>query len=68
LADDIVPYEDGTAQTVEQYSKDLGYFLTWAADPYMEDRKRIGLRVILFLLVFAGIMYAYKRQLWAKLH
>ena len=68
LADDIVPYEDGTAQTVEQYSKDLGYFLTWAADPYMLDRKRIGLRVILFLLVFAGIMYAYKRQLWAKLH
>lgn len=68
LSDDMVPYEDGTPQTIEQYSKDLSHFLTWAADPYMEDRKRIGLRVILFLLVFAGIMYAYKRQLWEKLH
>ena len=68
LSDDIVPYEDQTPQTKEQYAKDVAQFLTWAADPYMEDRKRIGLRVIIFLLVFAGIMYAYKRRLWSDLH
>tara|TARA_B100000242_G_scaffold266259_2_gene214946 strand:- start:6957 stop:7736 length:780 start_codon:yes stop_codon:yes gene_type:complete len=68
LSDDIVAYDDGTPTTTEQYAKDVAHFLTWAADPYMEDRKRIGLRVIIFLLVFAGIMYAYKRQLWADLH
>lgn len=68
LIDDIVMYEDETPQTVEQYSKDVTHFLKWAADPYMEDRKRIGLRVLLFLIVFAGIMYAYKRKVWADLH
>jgi ubiquinol-cytochrome c reductase cytochrome c1 subunit len=68
LSDDMIAYEDGAPQTVEQYSKDVVQFLTWAADPYMEDRKKIGIRVILFLMIFAGIMYAVKRRLWAKLH
>ncbi|MFP4313569.1 MAG: cytochrome c1 [Alphaproteobacteria bacterium] len=68
LTDDIVMYEDGTPQTVEQYSKDVTHFLKWAADPYMEDRKRIGLRVLIFLLVFAGVMYAYKRKIWSDQH
>lgn len=68
LMDGMIVYEDESPQTVEQYAKDLTYFLTWAADPHMEDRKRIGIRVILFLIVFAGIMYAYKRKIWAALH
>lgn len=68
LSDDIVAYEDGSPQTTEQYAKDVSHFLTWAADPYMEDRKRFGFRVIIFLAVFAGVMYAYKRRLWSKLH
>lgn len=68
LSADMISYEDGAPQTVEQYSKDVAHFLTWAADPYMEDRKKFGIRVILFLIVFAGIMYAYKRKLWAHLH
>ncbi len=68
LSDDIVPYEDGTPQTTEQYAHDVVQFLTWAADPYMEDRKRIGIRVIIFLAVFAGIMYTVKRRIWAQVH
>lgn len=68
LADGMIAYEDEAPQTVDQYAKDVAHFLTWAADPYMEDRKRIGLRVLIFLLVFAGIMYAYKRKLWADVH
>lgn len=68
LADGMIAYEDETPQTVDQYAKDVAHFLQWAADPYMEDRKRIGLRVLIFLLAFAGIMYAYKRKLWADVH
>ncbi|MCD8494081.1 MAG: cytochrome c1 [Alphaproteobacteria bacterium] len=68
LQDGQVSYEDGSAQTVEQYAKDVGQFLTWAADPYLEERKRTGVKVILFLLAFAGIMYAVKRKIWADLH
>ena len=68
LADGMVIYEDGTPTTVDQYAKDVSHFLKWAADPYMEDRKRIGLRVLIFLIIFAGIMYAYKRKIWADQH
>jgi ubiquinol-cytochrome c reductase cytochrome c1 subunit len=63
-----VAYEDGTDGTVEQYAKDLAQFLTWAAEPEMEVRKQTGLKAILFLAVFALIMYRVKRKVWAKAH
>lgn len=68
LMDDQIAYEDGSPQTIDRYAYDVAHFLTWAADPYMEDRKRTGIKVILFLLVFAGIMYAVKRKTWADQH
>lgn len=68
LSEDMVAYEDGSPQTVEQYSVDVVNFMTWAADPYMEQRKKTGLKVIFFLIVFAGVMYAVKRKVWADIH
>ena len=65
LADDMVPYEDETPTTMEQYAKDVSHFLTWAAEPEMEDRKRMGLKVLFFLLAFTGVMYAVKKKIWA---
>ncbi len=65
LSDGQVSYEDGTPETLEQYTYDIVNFMTWAADPYMEERKRMGIKVVLFLIVFASIMYAYKRKIWA---
>lgn len=68
LSDGLVGYEDGTPETVEQYARDITNFLTWAADPYMEERKRTGMKVILFLLVFAGVLWAVKKKVWADAH
>jgi len=68
LSDDIVEYEDGSPQTVEQYSKDVTHFLTWASDINMEERKRTGIKVLLFLIAFAGVMYAYKKRVWKDVH
>jgi len=51
-------------QTVEQYSEDVSAFLFWMADPHMVSRKETGFRVILFLLLFAGLMYFTKRRIW----
>jgi len=68
LLDGQVAYEDGTPETVDQYARDITHFLTWAADPYMEERKKTGLNVILFLLVFAGVMYSVKRKIWSDVH
>lgn len=68
LSAGAVTYEDGSPQTVEQYAKDVATFLTWAAEPEMEQRKQMGIKVLMFLAVFAGIMYAVKRQIWSKVH
>lgn len=65
LSDDIVAYEDGSPTTLSQYSKDVSEFLMWAAEPHMEIRKRTGIKVVLFLLIFAGLLYAVKRKIWA---
>jgi len=67
LRDDAVAYADGTKATVEQEAKDVAQFLAWAAEPKMEVRKQTGLKVVLFLIVFAGIMYGVKRKVWSKL-
>jgi ubiquinol-cytochrome c reductase cytochrome b/c1 subunit len=64
LAKDQVTYEDGTPQTVEQYGKDVAAFLMWVAEPHLVERKRLGLQVMLFLLVFAGLLYFTKKKVW----
>jgi ubiquinol-cytochrome c reductase cytochrome c1 subunit len=66
LFDDAVEYHDGTAATVEQMSLDVSAFLMWAAEPKLEARKAIGMKVILFLLVLTGLFYVAKRKLWAN--
>jgi len=65
LSEGQVEYTDGTPGTVENYAKDVTAFLTWAAEPHMEARKRIGIQVMLFLLVFAGLLYFTKRKVWS---
>lgn len=68
LSDDKVQYVDGTKATLAQEASDVVEFLAWASEPHLEDRNRTGVRVILFLLVLAGFMYAVKRQVWADKH
>jgi ubiquinol-cytochrome c reductase cytochrome c1 subunit len=63
-----VAYGDGTDQSVDQYSRDVSHFMMWAAEPKMESRKRTGVKVFLFLLVFTGVMYAVKRKIWSSVH
>lgn len=68
LTEGAVTYADGTKATVEQMAHDVATFLTWTAEPKLEVRKQTGLKVMLFLFVFAGVMYAVKRRVWSKLH
>ncbi|WP_142416392.1 cytochrome c1 [Bartonella massiliensis] len=67
LSDGVVAYEDGTPETVEHYARDVSAFLMWAADPHMEIRKKTGFRVILFLIIFAGLVYILKNRIWYDL-
>ncbi|MCC7036402.1 MAG: cytochrome c1 [Alphaproteobacteria bacterium] len=63
-----VTYTDGTANTLEQQARDVTQFLAWASEPHMEQRKGMGLKVMIFMLAFCGIMVAAKRKLWADIH
>lgn len=65
LSDDQVTYDDGSPQTVDQYSRDVSAFLMWAAEPHLEDRKKTGFRVLVFLLLFGALVYLTKRKVWA---
>jgi len=66
--DGQVTYADGTKPTIKQMAADVTTFLAWASEPNLNERHRMGAKVILFLLVAAGLFYAAKRRIWAKLH
>lgn len=68
LFDGAVEYDDNAPQTVDQYARDVAAFLMWAAEPHMEERKKTGFRVMIFLVVFAGMVYAVKCRVWASVH
>ncbi|MBI4183372.1 MAG: cytochrome c1 [Proteobacteria bacterium] len=68
LAEGAVEFADGTPATVEQMAADVTTFLAWASEPDLEERKRLGIKVILFLLVLTGLLYASKRKVWSDLH
>ncbi|MFI5015902.1 MAG: cytochrome c1 [Hyphomicrobiales bacterium] len=62
---------DGKAvvpETVAQYSKDVAAFLMWVAEPKLDQRKRTGFVVLLYLLVFASLAYFVKKKVWASAH
>jgi len=66
LSDGQVTYDDGSPQTVDQYSRDVCAFLMWAAEPHLEERKRTGFMVMVFLVIFSGLIYLTKRSVYAN--
>ena len=68
LSKDQVTYDDGSPQTVDQYATDVSAFLMWAAEPKLEERKRTGLQVMIFLLVLSGLLYFTKKKVWSDAH
>jgi ubiquinol-cytochrome c reductase cytochrome c1 subunit len=66
IEDGQVTYDDGTPPTLDNYSRDVSAFLMWAAEPHLEARKQTGFRVMVFLVLFAGLVYLVKRRVWAN--
>jgi ubiquinol-cytochrome c reductase cytochrome c1 subunit len=64
LSDGQVDYSDGTPNTLDQESKDVTAFLAWAAEPHLAERKRMGLWVMGYLAVLAGLLLVSKKLLW----
>ncbi len=63
-----VTYTDGTKNTLAQEAHDITVFLTYIANPEMEQRKRIGVKIVIFLLLLTGVTYGVKRKVWADVH
>jgi cytochrome c1 len=66
--DGLIKYDDDTPATVDNYARDVTAFLSWAANPRLEERKRIGLLATIYLLITAVLLYLAKRRVWAKAH
>jgi len=65
LSDGVVTYDDGSPETVDQYAKDVSAFLMWAAEPHLVERKQLGFQVLLFLSIFAMLLYFARKKVWA---
>ncbi|MBO9708325.1 MAG: cytochrome c1 [Caulobacter sp.] len=59
-----VTFDDGTPSTLDQQAKDVSAFLMWAAEPKLEERKKMGLAVLAYLILFSGLLYAAYRKVW----
>ena len=68
ITDGAVKYTDGTAPTLANYSADMAAFLTWAAEPTLAERRRVGLRVMIFLFVLAALLYFTRKRIWESAH
>jgi ubiquinol-cytochrome c reductase cytochrome c1 subunit len=66
--DGLVKYDDGAPATIDNYARDVVAFLSWAADPTLEERKRMGLLVMLYLIITAVLFGFAKRRIWREAH
>tara|TARA_B100000700_G_scaffold327132_1_gene440759 strand:+ start:681 stop:1439 length:759 start_codon:yes stop_codon:yes gene_type:complete len=64
LDEGYVDYDDGTDNSLPQLAKDLTTFLVWSAEPELEERKSLGIKVMLFFIIAGLLVYFVKLRLW----
>jgi cytochrome c1 len=64
LQDGQVTFDDGAPNKLQDEAKDVAAFLMWVAEPHLVARKRMGLQVMIFLIVLAGLLYFTKKKVW----
>jgi len=63
----VMEYDDGTPATVSQLTKDVCTFLKWAAEPELDERKRMGMKALTLLFGMGLIGLYYKRHKFADM-
>ena len=66
LSEGIVEYSDGTEATVDQMAKDVTTFLSWEAEPELEERHRTGVKVIIYLILLTILVYLSMKKIWSR--
>ncbi|KAM9800807.1 cytochrome c1, heme protein, mitochondrial [Syngnathus typhle] len=67
IYNEILEYDDGTPATMSQVAKDVCTFLRWAAEPEHDQRKRMGLKLLMGSAILVPLLYYMKRHRWAVL-
>ncbi|KAF1355495.1 cytochrome C1 family-domain-containing protein [Delphinella strobiligena] len=67
LYDGLVEYDDKTPATTSQMAKDVVEFLNWAAEPEMDDRKKMGWKVMAVTGTLFLISIWVKRYKWSTI-
>lgn len=68
LQDGSVTFADGSPNDLAHEAYDVVTFLEWAANPELNVRKQMGVKVLIFLVVLTGILYVAKRRIWHDVH
>ena len=68
LSEGQVSYMDNTEASVENMAKDVVSFLQWAAEPEMEQRKKLGIKVVLSLVAATVLIIFVNKRLWSPLY
>ena len=66
LSEGIVEYADGTKATEEQMARDITTFLSWTAEPHLEERHKIGFRAIVYLIIITILVYFSMKKIWSR--
>ncbi|QJC27446.1 cytochrome c1 [Anaplasma platys] len=67
LSKGLVSYMDDTEPTIENMARDVVNFLQWAAEPEMESRKKLGIKVVMSLTAGTILVIFVNRRLWSTL-
>lgn len=67
LYNELVEYDDGTPASTSQMAKDVTEFLNWAAEPEMDQRKKMGLKVLAISSVLFALSVWVKRYKWSSI-
>ena len=67
IYDNVIEYIDGTDANLHQLSYDIVNFLNWAAEPELQKRKSLGLKVLLFLIALTLLLYVTMKEIWLRI-
>ena len=68
LTEGTVTFSDGTTASVENEARDVVTFLSWASEPKLAERHRLGFGVMAFMLLLSGLLYLSYRRVWKDAH
>jgi ubiquinol-cytochrome c reductase cytochrome b/c1 subunit len=68
LTDGQVSFVDGAPNKIADEAYAVVTFLAWTSEPHLEDRHRMGVGVMIFLIVLSGLLYLSYRRIWKDAH